>query len=206
MAQITNDWPESVTNTEQPKNDQAAQQPAQETGGFKLGAALLGWLAAVGFITVMYWVLSVIAVTVFLSRLQTALQSVQNTLNVNLTGIGITAGALTVVVAALAYYLGGYVAGRLARFSGTRQGFGVWIVAVVMVLLAGLAVSLIGASFNIPNQVSLSNVTVNLNNLGDLTATGVITLIIMLAVTLGAAILGGRMGERYHRKVDQEGF
>jgi hypothetical protein len=37
----------------------------------------------------------------------------------------------------IAFYTGGYVAGRLARFDGGRQGFGVWMIALVVALLAG---------------------------------------------------------------------
>jgi hypothetical protein len=40
---------------------------------------------------------------------------------------------------------------------------------------------------------------------GSLSTGGIITLIAALLVTLGAAILGGKTGEAYHRRIDNAG-
>ena len=50
--------------------------------------------------------------------------------------IGIVGGICLLVIALIAYFAGGYVAGRMSRFDGGRQGLAVWIwsVAVVVVL------------------------------------------------------------------------
>ena len=41
---------------------------------------------------------------------------------------------------------------------------------------------------------------------GDLTIAGIITLVIVIAASLGGAILGGKAGTHYHRRVDRAGF
>jgi hypothetical protein len=42
--------------------------------------------------------------------------------------IGIAGGIAMLVVLGIAYFAGGYVAGRMARFDGARQGVAVWII------------------------------------------------------------------------------
>src|SRR5215468_1094965 len=43
-------------------------------------------------------------------------------------------GALAFAILALSYLTGGYVAGRMARFDGWRQGLGVWLLSALLVL------------------------------------------------------------------------
>ena len=49
--------------------------------------------------------------------------------------IGLVGAILLLVVLFVAYYCGGYVAGRMARFAGTRQGLAVWLRSI---LVAGI--------------------------------------------------------------------
>ena len=41
---------------------------------------------------------------------------------------------------------------------------------------------------------------------GTATTAGIITLVAILLVTLLGAVLGGKLGDRYHRRVDRAGF
>ena len=41
---------------------------------------------------------------------------------------------------------------------------------------------------------------------GQLTIAGIVTLVLVILASLGGAILGGKTGTRYHRKVDAAGF
>jgi uncharacterized membrane protein YfcA len=41
---------------------------------------------------------------------------------------------------------------------------------------------------------------------GTATTAGIITLVAILLVTLPGGVIGGKVGERYHRKVDRAGF
>ena len=62
-------------------------------------------------------------------------------------GFGLVGGIVLLVILFVAYYCGGYVAGRMARFHGARQGFAVWVWALVIAIVVhrwGLAVGIIG--------------------------------------------------------------
>ena len=99
----------------------------------------------------------------------------------------------------VAYYAGGYVAGRMARFDSGRQGFGVWLTSIVVIIVLAVVAAVFGAGFNLLGQLNLPNIPVGL---GGLTIGGVITLVLALAVSLAAAVSGAKVGERYHRKID----
>ncbi|GLY41853.1 hypothetical protein Amsp01_078760 [Amycolatopsis sp. NBRC 101858] len=51
--------------------------------------------------------------------------------------------AIGTAVLLVAYYCGGYVAGRMARFNGVKQGIAVWVWTIVMTVVA-LVVALVG--------------------------------------------------------------
>ena len=117
--------------------------------------------------------------------------------------IGIAGGIALLVVLVISYFAGGYVAGRMSRFDGGRQGLGTWAIGlVVTILLAGAAV-ILGDQYNVLDQLNLPSLPV-----GDETlATGAI--IALAAIVLGsllAAMTGGKVGERYHKRVDRAGF
>ncbi len=104
------------------------------------------------------------------------------------------------VALALAYFAGGYVAGRMSRFDGARQGLGVWIIALVVAVTLAVAGAVLGAEYNVLSQLNLPRIPVDE---GDLATGGLIALAIGLVATLLAALAGGKAGERYHRKVDR---
>ena len=104
----------------------------------------------------------------------------------------------------VAYLTGGYVAGRMARFNGLKQGLGVWLWAVIMAILVAVAGWLAGAQFDIFAQVnSFPRLPVNE---GTLTTEGIIVAIGVVAASLVGALLGGLAGMRYHRRVDRAGL
>ena len=113
-------------------------------------------------------------------------------------------GAIALLGAlALAYFGGGYVAGRMSRFDGARQGIGAWLIGVVVTVVLAVAGALLGAEYNVLDQLNLPALPV-----GDaeFATGGAIALAAVLAGTLVAAMAGGKAGERYHRKVDRAGF
>jgi hypothetical protein len=59
------------------------------------------------------------------------------------------------VVLGIAYFAGGYVAGRMARFDGARQGVAVWIIGLLVVLLLAGAGAAFGAKYNVLAQLDL---------------------------------------------------
>jgi hypothetical protein len=113
--------------------------------------------------------------------------------------ISLAGGIALLVVLLLAYYAGGYVAGRLSRFDGGRQGFGVWVLGIVITLLFAAAGALFGAEYNVLGALNLPRVPIKE---GSLITGGAIALAAIVLGTLLTAILGGRIGRRYHDKVD----
>lgn len=115
-------------------------------------------------------------------------------------------GWLTATGTALfvAYYCGGYVAGRMARFAGVKQGIAVWIWAVVIAVVVAIVAAIAGSQFNILGQLnSFPRIPIDE---GTLTVTGIVTVVIVAVISLLGAILGGLGGMRYHRKVDRVGL
>lgn len=107
-----------------------------------------------------------------------------------------TAGLVAGVVAiGLALLFGGYVAGRVARYSGLRNGLAT---AVLFVLVtAGLAA--LAAEAGEEAQLGLPQWI----DRDDATTAALITGLVALAVALAAGCLGGWLGSRWHRKVDR---
>ncbi|WP_231839606.1 hypothetical protein [Blastococcus saxobsidens] len=117
--------------------------------------------------------------------------------------IGIVGGIVLLVVLFLAYLAGGYVAGRMARFDGVRQGIPVFVTGLLVVLALAILGLVLGSGYNVLQQLNLPRIPIDE---GTATTAGIITLVAVLLLTLLGAILGGKLGERYHRKVDRAGF
>lgn len=116
----------------------------------------------------------------------------------------ITGLVLFAVLVFLTFFFGGYVAGRLARFDGGRNGMMtvVWMVAamVAVVAVSGFLPLGIFQSFRGFMESSV------LPLLGDLSNLGIAGIVIAVAVVLIAVLgglLGGRVGSRYHSEIDR---
>lgn len=104
----------------------------------------------------------------------------------------------------LTYFFGGYVAGRLARFDGGRNG----IMTVVWALVVGvliLAVSPIlpGAIFEGVQNFMQTTVLPTIGGLSNLGVVGIVIIVAILLVALLGGLLGGRVGSRYHSEIDR---
>ena len=106
------------------------------------------------------------------------------------------------LVLGVAYYAGGYVAGRMSRFDGPRQGVAVWVIGLIVTVVLAVAGVLLGAKYNVLSQLSLPRIPVDE---GSLTTGGLIALVAIVLVTLLAAVAGGKQGTHYHRKIDRTG-
>ena len=113
------------------------------------------------------------------------------------------AGAIALLaVLAIAYYCGGYVAGRMSRFDGARQGIGAWVVGLLITIGAAILAVIAGSEYNVVERANLPRLPI-----GDetLTTGGAIATVAIVLGTLLFAALGGIAGARYHRKVDRAG-
>jgi hypothetical protein len=163
-------------------------------GGAKVGAAFFGWIVAVGMTVLLAAVAAGIGAA---AGLGTQL----NPSTVDVRTVGVVGAVVLLVVLALAYLAGGYVAGRLARFDGLRNGVLSWVVGVIVTIVAAIAGSVVGQSYDVFGRLTLPAVPVDP---ATLTLSGVVALVVVLLVTLLTAAVGGRMGERFHRRVDRE--
>lgn len=173
------------------------EQRRAEFGGLNLGAAFFGWLVAVAMTVLMAGIVGAVAA------------AVGRTLNVNEAKIERDAGAFGLATAIglllilmLAYYAGGYVAGRMSRYDGGRQGAGVWVLGLVVTILVVGVGAIFGTQYNVFERVTLPSIPIPTD-----TATwgGIIALVSILLGTLLSSVLGGALGCRYHSKVDGAG-
>jgi len=104
------------------------------------------------------------------------------------------------IVLLAAYYAGGYVAGRMSRFDGGRQGLGVWVIGLFTTIVFAVAGVAFGSKYNVLSSLNLPRIPIKE---GELATGGAIALATILLGTLIAAIIGGRIGRRYHSKVDR---
>jgi predicted outer membrane lipoprotein len=109
---------------------------------------------------------------------------------------------MLLIALAISYFAGGYVAGRMSRFDGARQGVGVWIIGLLITLALGAIGAAFGAKYNALQQVNLPHIPISQ---GGFTKGGLIVALVTVAVTLLAAAFGGITGVKYHHKVDRAG-
>jgi hypothetical protein len=176
---------------------EARARQREEFGGFSFGSVFFGWLVAIGLAALLTAVLTGAGTAIGITELD------DGELSDNAETIGLLGGILLFAVLLLSYYAGGYVAGRLARFDGSRQGFGVWILGVLVTVAFAALAALAGSEWNVFEQLDLPRIPVDE---GTLTTGGAITLAAIVLGTLLAGIAGGKVGERFHRKVDRVAF
>ena len=166
----------------------------EQYGGINWGAAFFGWLVAVGVAVLLTGLLAAAGAAIGLTESSSGAPA--ETLSL--------AGAIVLLaVLALAYYCGGYVAGRMSRFDGARQGIGAWVVGLLITIGAAILAVIAGSEYNVVERANLPRLPI-----GDetLTTGGAIATVAIVLGTLLFAALGGIAGARYHRKVDRAGF
>jgi cation transport ATPase len=169
-----------------------------EYGGTNWGAAFFGWLVAVGLGALLTALVSAAGAAIAFSELDSVGDAVNNS-----DTIGIVGGICLLAIALIAYFAGGYVAGRMSRFDGGRQGLAVWIWSVAVVVILAILGAIAGSEYNLLGDINLPRIPIDE---GDLTTGGIIVLALVLIGTLLAAMAGGKAGERYHRRVDEAGY
>jgi MFS family permease len=168
----------------------ARARQKEEFGGINWGAAFFGWLVAVGLGALLTGILSAAGASLAIGEVS-----------------GSDAGTVTLIsaialvaVLMIAYFAGGYVAGRMSRFDGARQGFAAWAVGIIIAIALAIAGAILGAEYNVLSQLNLPRIPIDE---GSLKIGGIIALAAAILLPLIASILGGKAGERYHKKVDR---
>ena len=167
-------------------------------GGVNWGAGFFGWLVAIAVTVLLASILGAIAAAVGSTQEVTQSQAESEA-----GTIGLVAAILLLVVMMIAYYTGGYVAGRMSRFDGGKQGLAVWGIGLLVTIIAVVLGVVFGSQYNILGRVDLPTMPVPTDTLS---IGGVITAIAVLVGTLLAAMAGGKVGRRYHRRVDDAAY
>lgn len=169
-------------------------------GGVKVGSAFFGWLTATGALVLLTALAAAIAALVastsggVAEAVEGARQELQSS--------GIWGIVILLVIWFVAYFCGGYVAGRMARFDGAKQGVAVWVWAVVIAVVAAVIGLVAGQNFALPPG---SMPTLPLPE-DQATTAAIISAVAVAIVALVGAVLGGLAGMRFHRRVDRAGF
>ncbi len=180
------------------QHERAEEVRREQFGGYNAGAGFFGWLVAIALSVLLASIVGAVV-----TAISANLQVDQTEAERRAGSIGLGTAIALLVILMVGYYAGGYVAGRMSRFDGGRQGVGVWLIGLVVTLVAvGLGV-LFGAQYNILDRVDLPSIPIPRDTL---TGGGIVSAIAILIGTLLAAVAGGKVGQRYHRKVDHTGL
>ncbi|MFN8148322.1 MAG: hypothetical protein U0R76_12780 [Candidatus Nanopelagicales bacterium] len=175
-------------------------------GGIKWGSAFFGWLTAMGVAALLTALLAAAgtALAVNNSGTTSTTADLATTDSGTAQTIGITGAVAVLVIMFVAYLAGGYVAGRMARIDGPRQGLGVWIWMIVLAVVAALVATVAGTAYDVLGRLNTFP-RIPLDGT-QLATAGLVTLLLALAVSLVGAMLGGAAGMGYHRRMDAVGL
>ncbi|HEX2048891.1 MAG TPA: hypothetical protein VHF27_14090 [Acidimicrobiales bacterium] len=192
MAQANERWeqpaaaPEGVQVTDV-TGDVGVEEARSRFGGVDIPATIAGALAALGTAVLLAGLGSAAGSFGYQMGLEDAAEEV--------TVAGLIGGLAALV---LAFLIGGWVAGRVARYDGGRNGL---LTALWFVLLSAVAAALgawAGEEYDVFRNVNLPQWF----DTDALTPAALATGLLALVVMFGAAWVGGRLGERYHRRAD----
>jgi VIT1/CCC1 family predicted Fe2+/Mn2+ transporter len=159
-------------------------------GGVDLPASLVGMLTALATLVLLG---GIVGAAIGVIGYQTGLSGD----NVEDISVASLIGGIAVIF--VAYLVGGWTAGRIARYDGARNGFmtGVWTILLAAVL--SVLAYFFGNEYDVLRNVDLPQWF----DRDALTTAAIISGVVTVAVMLIAGLLGGLWGSRYHRVADE---
>ena len=159
-------------------------------GGIDIPATLIGMLVAIALLVILGGIVGG-AISAF--GYQTGIEEG----NVeDVTVAGMIAG---IVVLLVSFLIGGWTAGRMARYDGVKNGVMVVIWTIVLIAILSALAAWAGSEYNVLEQANLPRLD------RDLLATGaIVSALVALAAMLVGSVLGGIWGVLYHRRADRE--
>ena len=196
-------YPPYASDAESPHPADLLAAQREQYGGTKIGSAFFGWLVVGATALLLTALLAAAGAAIGAARGTTVAQAT-SWARADADTLGLVGAVTLAAVLFVAFGCGGYVAGRMARFDGARQGLAVWLWAVVLaVVVAGLG---LGAGDRVDLPAGLDVGSILPVRWGDLSTAGLLAAAAVAAITLFGAILGGLAGMRFHRRVDGAGL
>jgi hypothetical protein len=157
-------------------------------GGIDIPASLVGMLTALSTVIILA---GLVGAAFGVVGYQTGLEETAQDLS-----IGSLIGGIAILF--VAYLIGGWAAGRIARYDGARNGFatGIWTL-ILGAILAALG-AWVGAEYDVFQNVELPQWF----DRDALTTAAIASGIGAIAAMFAGGIIGGIWGERYHRRAD----
>lgn len=156
-------------------------------GGVDVGAVIAGAFAATGITVVLGGLAAGTGRVVYVNGLQGAPAATAGSV---IAGIG---------VLVVAFVGGGWVAGRMARYDGARNGA---LTALCFVAFAGASAAIgavVGDSYNVFAGQHLPQWFTHNARTATAAASAIVALILMVL----AGLIGGKIGDRYHHRIDE---
>jgi len=192
------DFEERVEVERTTYRDTGTDAARERFGGMHIGAQLVGMLTALALTLLLAGIIGAIVGGIAFET------GVDEQLNATRTEVSIGSVIGGLVVLAIAFLVGGWAAGRMSRYDGGRNGLmtGVWFL-VLGAILGGLG-AWVGAEYNVAERVDLLPDWFGTWFAGENIATGaIVSAIAGIVVILAAGFIGGKLGERLHRRADE---
>jgi CBS domain containing-hemolysin-like protein len=170
------------------RRDPGVRAARQTFGGLDLPATLVGTLTALAVLILLG---GLVGAAIGAVGYQTGVKGAAEEIS-----IASLIGGLIVLF--IAFLVGGWAAGRMARYDGARNGLVTAVWAIVLAAVLSALAALFGAQYDVFRNVELPQFFTR----DALTLGGIVSALVAIAVMLVAGLLGGKWGERYHRRVD----
>jgi hypothetical protein len=184
--------------------EEVAERQREAFGGPKIGSAFFGWLTTAAMAAILTGLGAVAGEVLGLGVTPDPWET-DGVAGLDAASVGWIGAGLLIAVVLLSWYCGGYVAGRMARFSGVAQGIAVWVWAIVFGIAAAIVAVMLDGRYGVLAALTQVLPDVPIPN-GALTVSWIIAAVTLSAASLGGAVLGGAVGVRYHRRIDRIGL
>jgi hypothetical protein len=170
------------------RRDPAVGAARDRFGGLDWPATLVGTLTA---LAVLILLAGLIGAAIGLVGYQTGLKNAVEDLSI----ASLVGGLITLFVA---FLIGGWAAGRMARYDGARNGLMTAVWAIILAAVLSALAAIFGAEYDIFRNVQLPQFF----SRDTLTLGAIVSALVSAIVMLIGGLLGGKWGERYHRRAD----
>jgi hypothetical protein len=115
--------------------------------------------------------------------------------------LSLVTGIVVLVIVFAGYFVGGFTASRVARFSGFKQGLATWLWGLVITVVVGIAGAVVGIQAG--DQSAPNPMIPSMGDVSSASVESIVFLGLLVVLSFGGAVLGGLLGQRWHRKVDR---